>query len=427
MNPVVNIVGVEPAHSKFGASVARRVMRCTASVGLIEKVPAYLRKPPSGDAERGTGCHAATVDLINGTETLASLVGKTFGSYTLTRDDVENAIAPVFGYVDRLLDTPGAEFYVEHRVVFPTIPGAYGTADLLVRVGNTIHVIDYKFGSGVRVTAVYPDGDEDVLNAQPTFYACGARATLREFFTGVETVVITILQPMSIEPDAEMVSSVTVTHDELDKFITVYRAACEEALSESPRLARGDWCRFCPAKPVCPAHTAPLLDLAQLLALMPSEPGGRLAGPSSKDAYLQLLADGLNLLDATRDIRTAFHDQAKAALESGDVVPGYALTAGRAQRHWRDDQSATIAALEGLGLARSDVVAEELRSPKQVEIRAKARGLKIPQELIVSHHSGTSLVRCENAHAPVPARSEIVRSFSAALEAFRKEESNGRP
>ena len=79
-----------------------------------------------------------------------------------------------------------------------------------------------------------------------------------------------------------------------------------------------------------------------------------------------------------------------------------------------------IAALEGLGLSRDDMIAEAMRSPKQVELRAKARGLKIPPELIVSHRSGVSLVKSENAHAPVvPGRGEIVRSFSAALIAFK--------
>jgi len=72
-----------------------------------------------------------------------------------------------------------------------------------------------------------------------------------------------------------------------------------------------------------------------------------------------------------------------------------------------------------LGLTRDDVVAATMRSPKQVELRAKARGLKIPQELIASHRSGVSLTRCENARAPVPGRGEIVRSFSAALKAFQ--------
>jgi hypothetical protein len=133
------------------------------------------------------------------------------------------------------------------------------------------------------------------------------------------------------------------------------------------------------------------------------------------------LLDGLALVDATKDIRTALHDQAKAALENGDVVPGYALSAGRAVRHWRDDDRTTITALENIGLSRGDVVSEAVRSPKQVELRAKARGLKIPQEFIVSRRSGTSLVRSENARVPaVPGRDELVRSFSAALQALQK-------
>ena len=73
-----------------------------------------------------------------------------------------------------------------------------------------------------------------------------------------------------------------------------------------------------------------------------------------------------------------------------------------------------------LGLARDDVLVETLRSPKQVEIRAKARGLKVPNEMIVSHPSGVSLVRSENARAPMPGRSELVRSFSEALTAFQE-------
>ena len=132
-----------------------------------------------------------------------------------------------------------------------------------------------------------------------------------------------------------------------------------------------------------------------------------------------VLADGLTLLDAVKDLRTAFHDQAKRALEQGDTVPGYALSAGRAERHWRDDERTTIAALEGLGLAHDDIVAEELRSPRQAELRAKARGVKIPSEFMVSRRSGTSLVRRENAHFPAPGREELARSFSAALEAFQ--------
>jgi len=144
----------KPAHSPFGGSVATRVLHCPASVRLVEKVPKNLRRS-SAYAERGTACHAAMVRLIDETEDLESLVGKTVDSYTITHDDVENALRPVYAYVDALLDEPGAEFYLEQRVAFPTIAGAFGTADLLVRIGATVHVIDFKFGAGVRVPALY--------------------------------------------------------------------------------------------------------------------------------------------------------------------------------------------------------------------------------------------------------------------------------
>jgi hypothetical protein len=252
----------------------------------------------------------------------------------------------------------------------------------------------------------------DIVNGQLAFYACAARHSLPKFFVGVESIVLRIVQPVTTEIDAEMVSSVTVTHAELDEFVVAYRAACEQALSDSPRLAPGSWCRFCPARPICPAHTAPLLDLAQFE--VPAEP----AAPAN--AYLQLLADGLDLVDAIKDIRAALHDQAKRALQNGDEVPGYALSAGRAERHWRDEAIAFVTLL-GLGLTHDDVLeAEVMRSPKQIELRAKARGLKVPQELIASDRSGVSLVRAENVRAPVLGRGELARKFSEALQAFQK-------
>src|SRR5262249_14357645 len=150
---------------------------------------------------------------------------------------------------------------------------------------------------------LYPDGDEDVLNAQVMFYAVAARHSLPKFFAGIDEIKLTILQPQSIEPDAEMESSTVVTAGELDAFATAYPAACAEALSEAPRLEKGAHCRFCPARPICPLHTAPLLDLAQFVVPTPPR------APADKAAYLQALAAGSDLIDAIKDLRPALHDQ----------------------------------------------------------------------------------------------------------------------
>src|SRR5262245_49673085 len=95
----------EPAHSPFGGSVATRIIRCSASFGLTKKVPKHLRRS-SAYADRGTALHAAITFLLDVKESLESLVGKTLNNYTITRDDVENALRPVYAYVDALLDTP---------------------------------------------------------------------------------------------------------------------------------------------------------------------------------------------------------------------------------------------------------------------------------------------------------------------------------
>jgi Protein of unknown function (DUF2800) len=401
------------AHSRFGGSVAPRILRCPASVRLLEKVPAHLRKS-SAYAHRGTALHAAMALLIENECSLDDLIGKAINNYTLTDGDIENALRPAYAYVDKLLDQPGAHYFLEQRVAFPTIADAFGTADLIIRIGDTIHLVDFKFGSGVRVLALYPVGEDDVLNAQLMFYAAAARHTFPQFFAGVHNIILTILQPVSIDIDAEMVSSAQVTNGELDEFVTIFRAACAEAFSSTPRLQRGDHCRFCQARPICPEHTKPILDLSQF----------ELPRPTA-DNYYQVLAAILDLADAVKDITKGAHDQAKQALHTGAVVPGYALSAGRAERHWQDE-SAAVETLIGLGLARDDVITETMRSPKRVELRAKARGLKVPQELIVSSRSGTSLVREENVRVSVRGRDEIAQSFSAALQAFHeRREANG--
>ena len=92
---------LKPAHSPFGGSVAARVLRCPASVGLVETVPAHLRKS-SSYAARGTALHSAMALLIEQKRDINALVGETIDGYAVTTDDVETALRPVLAYVDTL-------------------------------------------------------------------------------------------------------------------------------------------------------------------------------------------------------------------------------------------------------------------------------------------------------------------------------------
>ena len=132
---------LKPAHSPFGGCVAARVLRCPASVGLVEKVPAHLRKS-SAYADRGTALHAAMA-LSDRTRSAPSTTSSARRSTaTPSRATTSRTrCGRLCAYVEPLLDAPGAEYYLEHRVVFPAVAGAFGTADLIVRIGNTMSTL----------------------------------------------------------------------------------------------------------------------------------------------------------------------------------------------------------------------------------------------------------------------------------------------
>ena len=147
---------LEPAHSPFGGSVAARVLT----------LPGF-RRP----RREGAGPSAQILGLCGARHGAPCGNGASARRQSASldeprRQDVQRLhdharrrrerFAAGLAYVEPLLDAPGAEFYLEQRVVFPTIAGAFGTADLIVRIGNTIHVVDFKFGAGVRVLALYP-------------------------------------------------------------------------------------------------------------------------------------------------------------------------------------------------------------------------------------------------------------------------------
>ena len=54
---------------------------------------------------------------------------------------------------------------------FAGVPGAFGNVDLTLVSDTHILHVDWKFGAGVGVQAIYPAGDGELVNPQLMFYA----------------------------------------------------------------------------------------------------------------------------------------------------------------------------------------------------------------------------------------------------------------
>jgi hypothetical protein len=170
-------------------------------------------------------------------------------------------------------------------------------------------------------------------------------------------------------------------------------------LAQKPdaELKTGDHCRWCAAKPVCPKMTG-AVDRALQVQL--KEIDVDTLGKYLKNAEL--------LEDWIKDLRGL----ALQLLEKSVPVPGYKLVQKQARRQWSNEASA-LETLHELGVPRSELLKpEELLSPAQAEKVLKKRKMALPDDLVVSVSSGTTLASEDD---PRPSVLQIGQQISAAL------------
>jgi hypothetical protein len=159
------------AHALLGASKAHRWMACPGSIALEHDLP----DTSSPHAEEGTRAHelAAAVLLQ---QTIAE------GDFPAEMADHVNT------YVDYVIrERTGHQLLIEQRVDYSDVigvPNSFGTADCIILAGDTIKIIDLKYGMGVRVDATE--------NEQLMLYALGALETfgLLGEFTKAKLVIV---------------------------------------------------------------------------------------------------------------------------------------------------------------------------------------------------------------------------------------------
>lgn len=357
-----------------GGSTAKRVLACPGSVALAARMPP---QPASSYADEGTLLHEVMAQVLMSDVPADALLGKRVGNATLTEELIDSKITPALAALDEISKTMMYE--VETKLTFgDDMPGVFGSADVIGRDNDRAYVIDFKFGDGVAV-----DAEE---NEQLLFYAAAARHSAAWALSGVKEVELVIIQP-------PFVRRWTTDIKRLERFELDLKRAVAKAQAPDAPIAQGDHCRWCPAKPICPAHMQ-LTD--------------RLTRGALKDLPADQIADYLRKAEAVEAFIKELRELAQRMLENGVDVPGWKMVSKRATRQWVRDEDETAALLGALGI---DPFEQKLLSPAQAEKALKRLKTELPADMVTAVSSGDTLAP---EHDPRPASHQLSR-LKAAL------------
>ena len=364
-----------------GGSTAKRVMNCPGSVALVAKMPP---KPSSKYADTGTLLHNVIADVLDGSASPQDFLGAVHEDIALDQTLIDTKLLPALAALDEIDPDKKMEFATETVVGFgDLIPGVFGSADFIGRIGDRAVMLDWKFGDGVAV--------EVEENSQLMFYVAAAMRTdeAKWAFEGATEIECIIVQPPQVK-------RWVTTPARIKKFEKDLVAAVKKAQKPDAPLAHGDHCRWCVAKPVCPIMTG-AVDRAlqtQINGLDVEMIGKYLANADLLETWIT-------------DLRALAHQ----TLEQGKAIPGYKLVPKRAMRQWANETVA-LAVLQEAGLEFSELTETSVLSPAKTEKVLKKYKLAMPEGLIVAVSSGSTLAPESD---PRPAVVQIGRQLASAL------------
>lgn len=300
-------------HSVLSASGSNKWIHCHPSARLEE----LFEEKPSAYAAEGTEAHSVAeqklrnwieghprrkVKAANGEMDEATNVYKDYVLETYNKEKKKSEVADLF---------------IEVQVdLMPWISEGFGTSDAVIVSNHKLHVIDLKYGKGVKVFAPH--------NTQLMIYAAGVMA-LYDCLYDFDTVELHIVQPR-----LDHVSTWELTTEELaDWMENTVKPAAKEAWNGDGEQQAGDWCKFCKAKAQCAAHAAKMKAI--------DERYQRMYGLVLTDQQIaELLPELPGLIAWAKDVQEFALDQAL----KGTHYEGYKVVEGTSRRKITDETKA---------------------------------------------------------------------------------------
>lgn len=299
-------------HALLSASSAHRWL----SAPPLPRLEKYFPQPTSRAAAEGTAAHALAEYKIH-----RSLGDLTFprpssdyqsDEMELLTDDYVSYIMEQYAKVKAFAKDPLIK--VELKLDFSQyVPDGFGTADCVIVSDHLLHIIDFKYGKGVKVVARN--------NPQMKLYALGALVMFGNLYN-IDKVETTIFQPRMSN-----ISTWTIAVKELMHWAnTELKAKAELAFMGKGSVRYGPWCQFS----TCNAVLRARYDYHHKLERF------QLASP-----YLLTDAEVAEVLAHIDDLNRWAHEvkayAADLAINHGKTWPGFKLVEGRSIRHYRDE------------------------------------------------------------------------------------------
>ena len=333
-------------HAILSPSAAHRWMNCTAAP-LLEK---DVQDVSSTFAEEGTLAHAYCakklkeflgLEVKEENQEIADLYDQYHsGEMDEYTDAYKTIVLEKFNAARK--KTKDAQLLVEVELDFSRyIPEAFGTSDAVIIADGVMEVIDFKYGKGVKVSAVE--------NPQMMIYALGAW-DLFNFEYSISKVRMTIVQPR-IDNLSEFEISAS---DLINWAVDELQPKAKEAYAGGTQKA-GAWCRLCKVKASCKALATTCINAQQ------AHTDPRLISKEDMERTI------LPLLSTFKTWLTGVEEYSLQQALDGVQYQGFKIVAGRSIRKITDP-SAVMELLGKEGFAKESYLKPtELRSITDLE------------------------------------------------------------
>ncbi|MCR5811581.1 MAG: DUF2800 domain-containing protein [Lachnospiraceae bacterium] len=207
---------------------------------------------------------------------------------------------------------------VEQRLDYSRwVENGFGTGDCVIVADDLLHVIDYKYGLGVLVSA---SGDDGTGNSQLKCYALGALDTFGDLYD-IRRIKLSIYQPRRENVDTFEMSVVDLLRWADD----VLSPTAKLAFTGDGEFCAGDHCVFCKVKATCRARADYNMELAKY----------EFEKPAMLDD--EEIAAILPMIDSLVSWATDIKEFALQQALSGTVYEGYKVVEGRSNRKYSDE------------------------------------------------------------------------------------------